>query len=163
VIRGPRGSRGLVRAAILATVIALSGLMLANPAPAQATHARSDRERLIGAWHLVALNQAGPGDVANLEGTLIYTRDGHMSVQIMYPNAQSDLSNDYVLHGYEASFGSYDVNEAAHTITHHVRGSITRGLVGKNLTRVYQFTADGHLVIRSALPTEHWSVEWQHD
>ena len=46
--------------------------------------------------------------------------------------------------GYEASFGSYDVDEAAHTLTHHVQGSITRDLlVGKDLPRVYQFTADG--------------------
>ena len=41
---------------------------------------------------------------------LIYTRDGHMSVQLMYPKiGERRLSNEYVQAGYEASFGSYDV------------------------------------------------------
>jgi len=92
---------------------------------------------------------------------LIYTRDGHMSVQLMYPKSAGALSNEYVQNGYEASFGSYDVDEAAHTVTHHVQGSITRDLlVGKDLRRIYMFTQDGHLVIRSASPEEHWSVTW---
>jgi hypothetical protein len=79
----------------------------------------------------------------------------------MYPEAAANLANDYVLNGYEASFGSYDVNEESHTVTHHVQGSITRGLVGKDLARVYQFS-DGHLIIRSTRPDEHWSVTWEH-
>ena len=75
---------------------------------------------------------------------LIYTRDGHMSVQLMYPGSANALSNEYVQDGYEASFGSYDVDEATHTLTHHVQGSNTRDLlVGKDLPRVYRFTGDG--------------------
>jgi len=63
----------------------------------------------------------------------------------------------------EASFGSYDVDEARHSLTHHVQGSNTRDLlVGKDLPRVYQFTADGKLIILSARPDEHWSVTWEH-
>lgn len=96
-------------------------------------------------------------------GMLIYTRDGHMSVQLMYPKLANAGSNEYVRGGYEASFGSYDVDEATHTVTHHVKGSITRDLlVGKDLPRVYQFSADGHLIIKSASPDEHWSVTWEH-
>jgi len=96
-------------------------------------------------------------------GMLIYTRDGHMSVQLMYPKSASALSNEYVQNGYEASFGSYDINDATHTVTHHVQGSNTRDLlVGKDLPRVYQFSADGHLVVRSARPDERWSVTWEH-
>ncbi len=33
-----------------------------------------------------------------------------MSVQLMYPKTDNALSNQYVQAGYEASFGSYDVN-----------------------------------------------------
>ena len=96
-------------------------------------------------------------------GMLIYTRDGHMSVQLMYPKSANAQSNEYVQDGYEASFGSYDVNEATHTLTHHVQGSITRDLlVGKDLPRIYQLTADGHLIIHSARADEHWSVTWEH-
>jgi hypothetical protein len=55
------------------------------------------------------------------------------------------------------------VDEAKHTLTHHVQGSMTRGLlVGRDLPRSYQLTEDGHLIIRSADPKEHWSVTWEH-
>lgn len=100
--------------------------------------------------------------LTNRKGMLIYTRDGHMSVQIMYPPSEAAVSNDYVLNGYEASFGSYDVDESAHTVTHRVQASITHGLVGKDLTRAYQFS-NGRMIIRSTRPDEHWSVTWEHD
>lgn len=133
--------------------------------PAQQKPA-SDSEKLIGAWHLVSLGEPGAdgklNGVPGLTGSLIYTRDGHMSVQIMYPASQSTLSNDYVRNGYEASFGSYTVNETAHTVTHHVQGSITPGLIGKDLTRAWQLS-NGHLIIRSTRPDEHWQVVWEHD
>jgi hypothetical protein len=83
-----------------------------------------------------------------------------MSVQIQFPESQASISNEYVLRGYEASFGTYAVNEQAQTITRHVEGSITTGLVGQSLTRAYRF-ADGRLTMRSVRPEEHWSVTWE--
>ena len=155
----------------MAAILALSGLLQAHstpkkgPAPGSDPRA-SDKEKLIGAWHLVSIRESDAdrqsNPAAEIKGTLIYTSDGHMSVQLMYPPSSSALSNDYVLNGYEASFGSYDIDEAAHTVTHHVQGSITRGLVGKDLTRLYQFTDNGRLIIRSTRPDEHWSVTWEH-
>jgi hypothetical protein len=126
------------------------------------------KEKLIGAWHLVHIDAPGPdgksAPVPQPKGMLIYTRDGHMSVQLMYPESASSLSNEYVLNGYEASFGSYDVDESTRTVTHHVQGSNTRDLlVSKDLPRKYEFTTDGHLIIRSARSDEHWSVTWEHD
>ena len=140
--------------------------MHVQSAKSQETGHVSD-ERLIGAWHLEHIDSPGPegksSDIPQPQGMLIYTQDGHMSVQLMYPESASSQSNRYVQDGYEASFGSYDVDEATHTLTHHVQGSNTRSLlVGKDLRRVYRFTADGKLVIRSAQPDEHWSVTWEH-
>jgi Lipocalin-like domain len=125
------------------------------------------KEKLIGAWHLVRIDVPGPDGksvpVPQPIGVLIYTRDGHMSVQLMYPASANTLSNEYVLNGYEASFGSYDIDETAHTVTHHVLGSNTRDLlVGKDLPRKFEFAADGSLIIRSARADEHWSVTWEH-
>src|SRR3954467_9085350 len=140
---------------LLAALASLSGV---SQTSSEGKKTGSDREKLIGAWHLVSLGDLGPGkmnNVAGLNGTLIYTSDGHMSVQLMYPPSASTLSNDYVLNGYEASFGSYDVDEAKHTVTHHVAGSITHVLVGKDLQRTYQITNDGHLVIKSTRSDEH--------
>ncbi len=149
----------------LAAIVALGGGCLAQSAAKNDPTPGSDREKLIGAWHLVSMGDTGtsgqPNHGSEIKGTLIYTRDGHMSVQLMYPPSESALTNDYVLNGYEASFGSYDVDEAAHTVTHHVQGSVTHGLVGKDLTRVYQFS-NGHLIIRSTRQDEHWSVVWEH-
>jgi hypothetical protein len=133
--------------------------------PAQKRPVSADREKLIGAWHLVSItgHDGKPLTTGVPAGILIYTRDGHMSVQLMYPKSASDLSNEYVLNGYEASFGSFDLNEATHTVTHHVQGANTGDrLVGKDLPRRYQFNANEQLVIRSARQEELWSVTWTH-
>jgi Lipocalin-like domain len=135
--------------------------------PQSANGQAGDRERLIGAWRLAHIDGPEPDgtstDTPQPQGMLIYTRDGHISVQLMYPKSAHALSNQYVLNGYEASFGSYDVDEAKHILTHHVQGSITGDLlVGKDLPRAYRFTADGKLIIRSARPDERWSVTWEH-
>ncbi len=147
----------------LAAVVAIASLAQAQPVKKQV----GDRERLIGAWHLAHIDSPGldgkPSPVPQPKGMLIYTRDGHMSVQLMYPKSANPQSNEYVQDGYEASFGSYDVDEGKHIVTYHVQGSVTRDLlVGMDLPRVYLFTADGHLIIRSAQVDEHWSVTWEH-
>ena len=147
-------------------VLALSAVFCV-PASAQNGN-RGARERLIGAWHLVRIDVPGPDGKSEPgsqpKGMLIYTRDGHMSVQLMYPHSNSALSNEYVLNGYEASFGSYDVDESAHIVTHHVQGSITGDLlVGKDLPRKFEFSADGRLLIRSTRADEHWSVTWERE
>ena len=153
---------GLRNLCLLPILIAIT---FSTFAPAQ-TGGGSDRDKLIGARHLVSIESPGPDGkpnrITDCKGQLIYTRDGHISVQLMYPPSQSALTNDYVLNGYEASFGSYDVDESAHTVTHHVQASVTRGLVGKDLTRAFQFS-NGNLIIRSVSPDEHWSVTWHHD
>jgi hypothetical protein len=146
--------------------VAIAAVLSLATAQAQSPSAGSGGQGLVGAWHLVRINvhdSDGP-DAPNDQplGMLIYTSDGHMSVQLMYRRSASSPDNEYVLGGYEASFGSYDVDEAKHIVTHHVQGSITRDLlVGKDLPRVYQVTDDGHLIIRPADPQEHWSVIWE--
>ncbi len=148
---------------VLASLAAIAVFAHAQSANKQT----GDRERLIGAWHLVSISAPGPDGktmvVSQPIGMLIYTRDGHMSVQLMYPESAGAQSNQYERQGFEASFGSYDVNEVTHTLTHHVQGSVTRDLlVGKDLPRIYKFTDDGHLIIRSVRPDEHWTVTWEH-
>ena len=156
------GARGIVCA--IGVLVAMTVSLAAS---GQITKNDSAREKLIGAWHLVHIDSPDPdGKSASgpqPEGMLIYTQDGHMSVQLMYPGSAETLSNEYVLKGYEASFGTFDVDEATHMVTHHVQGSITRDLlVGKDLPRKFEFTPDGHLIIRSARADEHWFVTWAH-
>ncbi len=148
----------------LAVMVAATGISLGQSARNKAGEP-SAKEKLIGAWRLVSMEEpTADGKLRHItdrKGMLVYTSDGHVSVQLMLPDSESNLSNDYVQNGYEASFGSYDVNEEAHTVTHHVQGSVTRALVGKDLPRVFQFS-DGHLIIKSTRPDEHWSVTWEH-
>jgi hypothetical protein len=147
-----------------AAVVGLAGLALAQAADTKGPAAGSAQEPFLGAWRLAWMEQPGPdGKLARItgpKGALMYTRDGRMSVQIQFPESQSSVSNDYILNGYEASFGTYEVNEEAGTVTRHVEGSITRGLVGKSLTRAYRFS-DGRLTMRSVRPDERWSVTWE--
>lgn len=154
----------------LAVVGAFTGLALAQSAPKRRGDGASATEKFVGAWRLAWMEEPGPDGtitrITDRKGTLMYTRDGRTSVQIQFPESQSSVSNDYVLNGYEASFGSYEVNEEAQTITRHVEGSITRGLVGKRLTRAYRFSdgrrlSDGRLTMRSVRPEERWSVTWE--
>ena len=155
------------RLVMFAVVAALSGASETSSAIRKGPNPGSDRERLIGAWRLVSMvvprPNGNPMSITQPIGMLIYTRDGHMSVQLMYPKSANAQANEYVQEGYEASFGSYEVDEATHTVTHHVHGSITRDLlVGKDLPRAYQFSPDGHLTLKSARPDEQWAVTWEH-
>src|SRR5258708_21069897 len=51
------------------------------------------RDRFVGAWRLAWLEEEGAdGKIhrADCTGLLVYTRDGHMSVQVMYRNPQAN-------------------------------------------------------------------------
>lgn len=129
----------------------------------------SIRNRLVGSWHLLWLEeQQADGTMkrySNRRGTIVYTRDGHMSVQIMLPEGEDVPGNNPVKYdqgGYEAYYGPYEVDEAAHTVTHHVEGALVRSLIGKNLTRVYRFEGK-QLILKSSRPDEHWTIAWEHN
>jgi len=126
------------------------------------------KDKLVGAWRLVWVDEQQPDGttkrITDRRGTIVYTRDGHMSVQIMLPNMDKASETNPVQYdqgGYEAYYGTYDVDEQAHAVTHHVEGALVRALVGKNLTRVYRF-ADRQLILKSSRPDEHWAIAWEH-
>jgi hypothetical protein len=125
------------------------------------------RDRFIGAWQLAWLEEQGAdGKIhrADCTGLLVYTRDGHMSVQVMYRNPQAGTAAgpvQYAQGGYEASFGTYEIDERAHTFIYHVKGALVRTLIGKDLTRVYEFSGK-QLIVKSSSSNEHWRVAWEH-
>ena len=134
------------------------------------------RDRFVGAWRLAWLEEEGAdGKIhrSDCTGLLVYTRDGHISVQVMYRNPQADRPADpqkaanaapvqYAQGGYEASFGTYVIDENAHTFTYHVEGALVRTLIGKDLPRAFEFTGK-QLIVKSTRADEHWRVAWQHD
>jgi hypothetical protein len=124
------------------------------------------RGPFAGAWRLAWLEEEGAdGKIHRADGTglLVYTRDGHMSVQVMYrnPPAGSNAAPvQYAQGGYEASFGTYKIDESNHTFTFHVEGALVRTLIGKDLTRVYDLSGK-QMIVRSSSPDEHWRVAWE--
>ena len=125
------------------------------------------RDRLIGAWRLVWLEEpSADGTVhkANCTGMLVFTREGRMSVQVMYRDQQAGTPSgpvQYAQGGYEASFGRYEIDERAHRFTYHVEGALVRSLIGKDLTRLFELSGP-QLIVRSSRPNEHWRVGWEH-
>jgi hypothetical protein len=125
------------------------------------------RDRLIGAWRLAWLEEEGADGKthrADCTGLLVYTRDGHISVQVMYRNLQAGTNAaqvQYAQGGYEASFGTYEIDERAHSFTYHVEGALVQTLIDKNLTRTYVFSGK-QLIVKSSSPDEHWRVAWEH-
>jgi len=125
------------------------------------------RNRFIGAWRLAWLERQGAdGKVHRIDccGLLVYTGDGHMSVQVMESDPQPEAHAEpeqYSQGGYEASYGRYDLDERAHTFTFHVEGALVRTLIGKDLPRAYEFLGK-QLIVKSTRPDEHWRVAWEH-
>jgi len=124
------------------------------------------RDKFVGAWRLAWLEEPdaeGTIHRADCIGLLVYTRDGHMSVQVMYRNPQGGTGAapvQYAQGGYEASFGRYEIDDA-HTFTYHVDGALVRTLIGKDLKRVYELKGN-QLIVKSPDPKEHWRVAWEH-
>jgi hypothetical protein len=154
---------GVVSLLICMTATALSGIQ---------HHGMNEdiRQRFVGAWRLAWLEEEGAdGKVhkADCTGLLVYTPDGHMTVQVMYRNPQANSQTatsatpQYAAGGYEASFGTYEIDEPAHHFTFHVEGALVRTLVGKDLTRAFEFSGE-QLIVKSAIPEEHWRVAWEH-
>ena len=55
------------------------------------------RDRLVGSWRLLGVEEQEPDGTmrrdSNRRGTIVYTRDGHMSVQIMLPQGEDVPGN----------------------------------------------------------------------
>ena len=147
---------------ILAVTL-LSGL---NTVSALGQKSGSDRDRFVGAWKLVALEQPrADGQISRVEccGMFVFSKDGHLSVQVMEREATSQTgtagAEQYSQGGYEASYGSYVVDERNHTFTFHVEGALVRTLIGKDLPRRYEFKGD-QLIVESTRGDERWRVIW---
>ena len=156
--------------AISAVLLLLSPGGVVRPQSPETSHPGSVRQKLVGAWRLIWDEEEGADGqmhrALDHTGTIVYTQDGHMSVQIMFPDpGQARRVTNPVRYdqgGYEAYFGTYQVDEQAHTVTHHVEGALVRALIGQDLTRVYRFE-QGQLILKSSRPDEHWAIAWEHD
>ena len=159
-----------VGSAVVGVVVAMV-LLTSGFTAAQATQP-GERQHLSGVWELVSLQDHRPnGDILDWmgkkpTGMLIYSPDGRMNIQIMrnprpisanpiwtsdghslLPHAAAHEIQD-AYSGYYAYFGTWDVDERAHTVTHHVKASLRSAEVDSDYVqalRALRRTADTSL------------------
>jgi hypothetical protein len=117
---------------------------------------QTDKQRLIGSWRHIGSTVNGkprPGQGAHPKGIIIYDAHGYMACQVA-PDRKTTKAGDKptgeealaALDGYIAYFGTYSVDDAARTVTHHRQGSVQPGDNG-DVVRGYEFAGD-RLILR---------------
>ena len=151
----------LVGFAILALVQSLTGQ--------SGISQTADAKRFIGTWRLVETRADGkPDPVRGLHptGLIYYDATGHMAAQIVPEGERRAFAGtdptaaeaQTALRGYTAYFGTYSVDERAHSVTHHREGNINPGALG-DFVRRYEFLPGDRLVLT---PMEnHNRLVWQ--
>jgi hypothetical protein len=124
-------------------------------------------EQIVGAWSLVSYEVRAADEIvqhplgADAVGLLIYGPHRHMTIQIMASDrqrwrAQSEGSQRLselaaAAEGYLAYAGTYEVDEAARTVTHHVELGLIPNWVGRPQRRAVDLRAD-HLILTAEPP-----------
>jgi hypothetical protein len=105
--------------------------------------------RFLGAWELVRWTSVGPDGQTtfpygeNARGQISYTPEGRMSAHLMRPPADpSDAPPQHLSY-----WGTYSVDTAAGTITHHVLGADRANWIGSDQVRRFRFEGDDVLVL----------------
>ncbi len=124
----------------------------------------SARPRLLGAWQLqsrtvrTATGAAVADPVLGQQplGLLVYDASGRVMLQMMrqgraraisVPANPQDATNARIVLGYDAYFGTFTVNDAQGTITHHVEGSLFPEDLGKDFVRNFTIAGDTFTLI----------------
>ena len=143
-------------ATALATTIALGTI-----SPAWAQNNTSDMGLLPGVWRMTSL-EAGPvgEDRAEVEysGQIVFADTGVMAVHAMDPDPEATSS--YVVNGYEAMYGTIEVDASAKTFVFTVESALVRDLIGQELERAYEVSED-QLVLTPTSPDENWRVVYE--
>lgn len=106
-------------------------------------------DRFVGAWELIDWRTTdGSGSVRfpygeNAQGQVTYSADGRMSAHLMRPPEDpSGAPPQYI--GY---WGTFSVDEAARTVTHHVVGSDQANWIGSDQVRGFEFVGPDRLIL----------------
>src|ERR1700730_14380205 len=116
----------------------------------------------------------------NPVGRLSYDEAGRVFVQLMNPGRRSvgGVSNRgaaaaiatssaddmrAMLTGFNAYFGTFDVDQAAGTVIHHLQSALIPSWVGTDQRRRYEFSAAGELIMSNTASGADYKLVWQHD
>ncbi len=152
-------SRSLVSLAVVVVTAGISCAPASGGETAQGS-ADSSAPSVVGSWRLDSWTIAADtprctDEEGDHSGQIAYTADGHMSAQL----GCSELSLDGIeaLESSEAValmrrrhfsyYGTYEVDEAAQTVTHHVLGSTAPTWVGTHRVRNFVFEGKDRIVL----------------
>ena len=138
-----------------AWLVVLAFLPLSQ-APAQAPAAVPDTERILGTWKLVSYvgEDVASGNKTDVmgphpSGYIEYGRDGRMIVIIVGTDRRKPAGAVAtpaealaLLTSLLAYAGTYTLDAAAHTVTHHIDASWDQTRTGESHVRSYRFEGD---------------------
>jgi hypothetical protein len=152
-------------------------------APAAAAQAN---KKFVGVWKLVSCESKDPasGEIRypfgkKPIGRITYDAAGRMSAQLMNTerrkvggaptrgsrNVMRDATPEEMrsmLAGYMAYFGTYDVDENARTVIHHVQACLIPSWVGNDQRRLYEFSGD-QLILTANFDGGSNRLVWQRE
>jgi len=118
---------------------------------------------IVGSWRLESWTVANDTprcaeEEGGASGQIMYSRDGHMSAQLGCAGLSmgepgSMTSGEAIARMTRRHFGyygTYALDEAAQTVTHHVMGSTAETWVGRDLVRSFVFEGPDRLVLTPA-------------
>ena len=130
-------------------IVILIAQVSARRTSGQAAPASEEAKRFIGTWRLISDTSTG---------LMYYDGLGNMAAQVMPSRPRAKYAGTQptpdeakaAITGYLAYFGTYTVNERAHTITHHRKANINPGQVGDDAVRGYEFAPGDRVILTPA-------------
>jgi len=140
------------------------------------------RDRFLGVWKLIRCERKSKDGRIDypygekLIGRITYDKAGRMSAILMRPgrrstvapgvsmiagNASGEEIRDAV-DGFIAYFGTFDVDESAQTVIHHVQACLVPSWVGTDLKRTYRFETN-RLVLTAATAASVLELVWERE
>jgi hypothetical protein len=152
-----------------------------------ASRSSAERKRFIGVWKLVSgvAKHEVTGAVRypwgeKPVGRLSYDDAGRVFAQLMNPNRRSvgGAANGgaasaigsasaeemrEMLTGFNAYFGTFDIDEPSKTVIHHLQSALIPSWVGSDQRRLYEFSGKDELIILNTTSQEAYRLVWQRE
>src|SRR5438309_1575541 len=166
-----------------AVITALSWAPLAHAA----TGSAAERKKFIGMWKMISGESKDQvtGAISypwgkNPFGRLLYDQAGRVFVQLMNPGRRSvgGVSNRgaaaaiasasaddmrAMLTGFNAYFGTFDVDQDSGTVIHHLQSALIPSWVGTDPRRKYEFSGPDEFVMLNTASEAAYRLVWHRD
>lgn len=157
------------------------------PAARAATRTAAERKRFIGVWKLISGESKDEvtGEILypwgrNPVGRLSYDEAGRVFAQLMNPGRRSvggvanrgaaaaiaAASTDdmrEMLTGFNAYFGTFEVDEPNRTVIHHLQSALIPSWVGSDQRRKYEFLGRDQLILLNSASQAAYRLVWQRE